>query len=167
MISFVTLYQRIPAFELAVVGFDWVAAVVSSPPLSSACLHFIFAFVQVVSWVHGFLAWNFVYVFQLPSFSPLPCSPYVVVGPLLQLPSVHGVSFFLAPVSPAAFPSNYQTRKSSGQTAIGESWWKILGHLLLFTSGLKSSNFSVTQNEFLKKVLKNLSKKTPNGIYSC
>ena len=27
----------------------------------------------------------------------------------------------LAPVSPAAFPSNYQTRKSSGQTAIGES----------------------------------------------
>ena len=101
------------------------------------------------------------------SFSPLPCSPFVVVGPLLQLPSVHGVSFFLAPVLPAAFPSNYQTGKSSGQTAIGESWWKIIWHLLLFTSGLKSSNFSVTQNEFLIKILYNLSQKTPNGIYFC
>ena len=74
--------------------------------------------------------------------------------------------FFLAPVLPAAFPSNYQTGKSSGQTAIGESWWKIIWHLLLFTSVLKSSNFSVTQNEFLIKILYNLSQKTLNGIYS-
>ena len=79
-------------------------------PLFSPCLHLIFAFVQVVGWVPG----------------------------------------FLVPVLPAAFPSNYQTGKSS---------W----HLILFTSVLKSSNFSFTQNEFLVKILKNLSRKHPKG----